>query len=165
MNIQIKKNIFIALVFLTYHFGVAQNSFNQALVINTFNKVNQTEKKPNLYLQERIPREQLNIKNIIFLGSMGISAIGSTVFLISSKGNYKEYQNYRNDKIYTSNSFTTTDLQMYETERLNLLDNANKQRKIGNKLLGLGIVSFGVSFIVNDFSIRQVFSIRKLPQK
>jgi hypothetical protein len=135
------KNFLILCLILYSNLGCSQIAFYNSQ-LGIYNA------EPKLHLQI-MKKTTITNPTVIILRryvSVGLALSATTMFLVSKK-TYNEYKNFKNDIVYTSNSFTQVDLQKIDEERLKILEKANSQKKIGFGISTLCIISFGVSYI------------------
>lgn len=107
----------------------------------------QLQHKPNLQLSNSDKEEsRVNTTvNRIIIVSSALLGITGTIYQTKSHNTYNSYKNYKNDVVYNaSNTFTPSDLQKAENERVRLFDQANKEKKLSNYIIGAGLVIFGI---------------------
>lgn len=106
-------------------------------------------------------KNSIRITNSISIGcSLGSLTVG-TVLYAKSRKTYNRYLNVRNEILYTTNSFSQDELEVFELSRNKLLKQARKQRIIGSSLFGLSGSFLSIYIFIGPFD----FKLQKCAQR
>lgn len=84
-------------------------------------------------------------RNWIFLGLEAALLVSGLSIKKLGRNTYTDYQNYQNQIVYSSNTFSNAQLQEFESNRIELFNKANRYKKLSNGLL----ISSGAVLILN----------------